>query len=343
MKKTLLLILISCTLAYRATGQSTCTQTLRTARATYDQGRLHELPLLLDDCLSNGFTDQEKVEAYKLLTLAYIYLEEPKKADETMLKLLNTDHYFEINTSTDPAEFVALYKTFRTKPIFRLGGKIGANASQPNVLEAVEANNGKSEYKYGVGVQFHVNAEIPIKKNIIINPELGIQQKNFGYKNTVTFTDSSFNTTATEKQTWISLPISVQYELSSVKFHPYVSLGIQGDYLLNSSISGRRQRKGYQLIEDKSFDVKAQREKINLSVIAAAGAHIKLGGGFIIAEVRFTYGLTKLNSKATGYDIDNNLTFQYGYADSIFKLNSLSVTAGYVYNIFKPKKLRNRK
>ena len=118
MRKILPLILISSIAFYHATGQSTCTQTLRTARSTYDQGRLQELPSLLDGCLKNGFTQQEKVEAYKLLSLAYIYLEESAKADEAMLNLLRTDHYFEINTSTDPAEFIALYRTFRTRPIY---------------------------------------------------------------------------------------------------------------------------------------------------------------------------------------------------------------------------------
>ena len=63
--------------ASRVQAQSSCAQTLRNARATYDQGRLHELPDLLAGCIGNGFTQQEKVEAYKLLTLAYIYLAVP--------------------------------------------------------------------------------------------------------------------------------------------------------------------------------------------------------------------------------------------------------------------------
>src|SRR6478609_109001 len=107
MKRLLLLTSLYCIFCFCASGQSTCTQTLRTARSTYDQGRLHELPSLLEGCIKNGFTQQEKVEAYKLLVLAYIYLEEPTKADEAMLNLLNTDHYFKINEATDPAEFIA--------------------------------------------------------------------------------------------------------------------------------------------------------------------------------------------------------------------------------------------
>src|SRR4051812_40329491 len=76
---------------------TSCAQTLRLARSTYDQGRLHELPELLKNCLENGFTKPEKVEAYKFLALSYTYLEEPDQADAAMLMLLQTDHYFEIN------------------------------------------------------------------------------------------------------------------------------------------------------------------------------------------------------------------------------------------------------
>jgi len=343
MKKLLPLLAVCYLFSYTARAQSTCTQTLRTARATYDQGRLHELPSILEGCIKNGFTEQEKVEAYKLLTLTYIYLEEPAKADEAMLNLLRTDHYFEINPSVDPAEFIALYKTFRTKPIYKIGGKIGANASSPNVIEAVEANSGTSSYGYKIGVQFHVNIELPIKGNWVLNPELGIAQRTFSYTNKLNFTDTTFTTKAAEKQTWLSLPISIQYQFPKIKFHPFVAIGVEGDYLLGSTFTGSRTRKGYQFIEEKSFDLNPVRQKFNVSVLASAGAHFKLGGGFIIAEVRFLYGLTAVNSKSSAFNTDSNLAFQYGYADSIFKINSLSATAGYVYNIFNPKKLNKRK
>src|SRR5688572_11347741 len=225
MKRFLLLILISGVLSCSVLAQSTCTQTLRTARSTYDQGRLHELPVLLDGCIKSGFTQQERVEAYKLLTLAYIYLEEPKKADEAMLNLLRTDHYFEINEATDPAEFVALYKTFRTNPIYRLGGKIGVNASQPNVVEAVEANEGTSEYKYRISVQFHIAADIPLTNTLTFCPELGLMQRSFKYENVLNQQDTTFTTTAIEKQTWLSLPLTLQYTFPKIRFKPYIGIG----------------------------------------------------------------------------------------------------------------------
>jgi hypothetical protein len=343
MKRILLIVILACTLSKGFAQLTSCAQTLRLAQSTYEQGRLHEVPVLLQNCITNGFNKQEKVAAYKLLTLSYLYLEEPEKANDAMLNLLRTDHYFQINTSTDPAEFVALYKTFRTKPVYRIGGKIGVNASIPNVVEAVEANEGTSEYKYKIGVQLHVSAEIPITETIDINAELGIVQRNFDYINEVSFPDSAFTTNATEKQTWISLPISAQYQFNKIKFKPYVALGVETNFLLADNLTGSRTRKGYQFIEEKSFDVRDFREKFAFNAIASVGAHFDIGGGYLVTEIRFMYGLTKINSSDSGFDVDSNLPFAYGYADSIYKLNSLSITAGYVYNIFNPKKLNKRK
>lgn len=342
MKRFLLLVLLSGAGFSYVFAQSTCTQTLRTARSTYDQGRLHELPVLLDGCIKNGFTQQERVEAYKLLTLAYIYLEEPRKADETMLNLLRTDHYFEINEATDPAEFVALYKTFRTNPIYRLGAKVGANASQPNVVESVEANQGSSKYAYRINVQFHIAFDVPLTNSLTLCPEIGIMQRSFKYENIVKHQDTTFTSTVTETQSWLSLPVTLQYQFNNFSFKPYVALGVQADYLMGSTLSAERIRQGFQSIQPESADFKASRQNLNLSALAAAGARFKLGGGFVVTEIRFAYGLTNVSSKESAFQ-NSQLSFKYGYADSIFKVNSLSVAAGYVHNIFNPKKVRHKK
>src|SRR5687768_7941095 len=160
------LVLIAVLLTWHnhtAYSQSTCAQTLRLAQSVYEQGRLHELPQLLEHCLrDNGFNDEEKVNAYKLLTLTYIYLEEPAKADEMMLSLLRTDTEFKVNDAVDPAEFVALYKTFRTDPIYRIGGKLGATVSQPSVVSADYADDGTTSSTNNFGFTGSVSAEIPL-------------------------------------------------------------------------------------------------------------------------------------------------------------------------------------
>ena len=128
---------------------SSCVQTLRHAQSTYENGRLHELPAMLKGCLENGFNTEERRQAYKLLVQSYIYLEEPEKADEAMLSLLSTDHFFKTNEDVDPAEFVALYNRFRTKPLFRFGVTMGPSINAPLVTadySVGSASDGSAKY-----------------------------------------------------------------------------------------------------------------------------------------------------------------------------------------------------
>jgi hypothetical protein len=331
----------------------TCAQTLRLARATYEQGRLHEIESQLTACLESGFSKDQKqlkVEGYKILCLSYIYLEEPTKADEAMLNLKRTDPYFEPNPQVDPAEFVALYNTFRKDPIYRIGAKIGVNASRPNVSESVAAVDldPASGYKYLVGFQFGATGDLPmgfLLKGLTLHADVMYQQKKFEINIIVNRgTDINGNPLqnefiGTESQNWLSLPITFEYQIMKKKFNPYISLGAGVDYLLKSTVTSERQRDNQASIEPKSFN--PDREKLNISAIAAAGVKLPMGGGFVVLEARYTYGLTNITTAKSAF-ANARYTMDYGYADSIFKMSSLSITGAYIINVFNPKKLKRK-
>jgi hypothetical protein len=326
-------------------GGPTPAQTLRLARATYEQGRLHEVPSQLNDDVLTKMTSSEKVSAYTLLCLSYIYLEEAEKADESMLNILLSDPYFKPDPAVDPAEFVALYNTFRTYPIYRIGAKLGVNASRPNVIESVTAVDAESGggYKPLIAFQFGASADMPLyflSKKLTLHADAAFQLKKFEVDITVdrgeTF-KNEFN--GIETQSWLSLPITIEYELFDLKFHPYIALGASADLLLKSSITSERQRDEQASIEPKSFE--PVREKMNISAIAAAGVKLPLSGGFLVFEVRYVYGLSNVTNKESAF-ANPKYTLDYGYADSIFKMNSLAVTGSYIINIFNPKKLKRK-
>lgn len=339
------------TATYAQTATPSCAQTLRLAQSVYEQGRLHEIPGILQKCIDeNGFTKQEKVNAFKILTNTYIYLEEPEQADESMLKILQTDPYFQINEAIDPAEFVALYKTFRTTPIYRLGVKLGVNASQPNITElssAVELTK-DSNYKYNVGILFGGIFEVPLKPKMTIHSELLYLQRKFevnlmvdrGTNLAGNPLSNEFN--GIETQNWISAPITFEYKIMEKKYNPYVAGGVSVDYLLGDKLKGLRSRTDAAAITETTFELKPQREKINISAIAAAGVKMKVGGGFFVAELRYLYGITPINSRETAF-ANELATWDQGYADPVFKLSSLSVTGSYIINIFSPKKKTSKK
>jgi hypothetical protein len=349
MKRILPLCVVLSGCSYFALAQSQCAQTLRLAQSIYEQGRLQELPDLLKGCIENGFNDEEKVNAYKLLTLTYIYLEEPEKADANMLALLRTDTEFKVNPAVDPAEFVALYKTFRTKPIYRIGGKLGGTASHTSVVSADYANDGNTKQSTGYGFTASLAAEIPLNgkmEHFTLNPELSFQILSHEAANSGG--DTATFSPAAESTRWISLPVLLQYGLfensekrKDALTHYYVSAGVSANYLLSPSKTISSTREGSAGIDENSIAVDAQRNKFNASAIVAAGFKKKIGKGFLVVEVRYAAGLLPLSDKADTYS-NSTLLFDYHYVDGIYKLNTLSLSAGYVINRYHPKKLTSR-
>jgi hypothetical protein len=351
MKRLLHAFLLFCFASTAAHAQLTsCTQTLRLGRSIYDQGRLHEIPSLFEKCLAGGFSKEEKVEAYKLLCLTYIYLEEPQKADEAMLNLLRADNYFEVKPGSDPAEFIALYKGFRNWPIYRVGAKLGVNATQPNVVKSVQVASGEgetsSEYKYVSAFQFGASADLPTNflgrngiKPITLHADLLYQMKKFELTTTVDRGGFTNTLTDTETQSWIALPLSVQYMFWNKKFNPYVSLGPSIDYLLNSKLRLSRLRGNTTSVEEKTIDV--QREKLNFSAVVSAGAKFPMGGGFLVFELSYIHGLTNVNQEKNIFH-NSGASLDYTYSDAVYKLSSVSVSAAYIFNKFNPKKLSRK-
>ena len=324
-------------------NEPNCTQTLRLANYQYEQGRLHEIEGILEKCLKGGFTKQEKVQAYKILCLTYIYLENPEKADEAMLNLLRTDPYFEINPEVDPAELVALYGSFRTHPIYRVGALLGVNSSRPNVSSSLAVLTGTSSYSPIIDFQFGGTLELPLnrKETWTLNPGLQYQRKAFAYNSEVNFGTNPQSAEGKENQIWLSLPVLIQYKFADKKYKPYVGIGITTDYLMASTLTIARFRQSAAQVTEQRFKISPMREHLNISAALAAGLKLPLGGGYFVAEARYLHGLLPINSDETAYQ-NIFLSMDYGYADNPYTLASLSLSAGYIFNIFKPKKLTRK-
>lgn len=339
MKKPLLIIFCCLCLSYRySQAQTSCAQTLRLAQSIYEQGRLHELENTLAECLKgNNFTTQEKVAAYKLLTLAYIYLEEPENADKTMLQILTIQKEFQVNPEADPAEFVALYKTFRTNPIYRMGGKAAFVASQPNVVSSNKANDGINEYSNGFGYSVSLNAEIPIFNKWNLNPEIQFGQRSHNSNNDY----GTRTTTGTETQQWIGLPVVAQYEFWTKPqkgLVAYASGGATIEYLISASKLLETQIENYQPVKESDVDVIDQRKSINSAIHLGVGFKKKISSGYLVSELRYHYGLLQLTPSSQTYT-NSAQVFNYHDVDALYKMNSLSISVAYVVNIYKPVKL----
>jgi hypothetical protein len=337
-----------------------CAQALRLARAIYDQGRLQEVETYLQPCLSGNTSGNQKalmVEAYKLLCLSHIYLEEPEKADADMLNIKKTDPYYQPNAGVDPAEYVALYNTFRQAPVFRYGGRMGVNAAKPmvqSVNSTVPLASGSS-YQYGFSFYFGLGADLPLSETITLHADLLLNPNRFTLKENVRIYDpftgqqrlNQFR--GTETQNWLTLPVQAEYSLFRIaaakdktlfKLSPYVGLGASVSYLLSANMGVERQRQDQSAVPEATVAV--NRNRINAGIQLAAGIKPRIGSGKLGIEIRYTYGLTRITSQEKAYE-NQRLLADYYYVDPIYRIGTFSLSIMYLQDKFSPKKLIRNK
>ncbi len=348
---------LSLSLAQTATN---CTQTIRLIRLTYEQGRLHELPGLADGCLNpragqTGFTKEEQREAYRYLTLAYIYLEEPDSADINMLKLLETDHFYQINTAVDPAEFISLYNKFRHNPIFRLGLKVGVNATQPNVLEYYNVGSSAGgNGKYGLAVGFNVmlafEKDLGGKfKNFVVAPEVGLVSRTFSYSNSsLNFADKKPDSTVSTQQfsfsqQWLDLNGIVQYRMKAknpIDFYTYIGAGPSLSYLLSSknqpSTTYGSGSNGYTVTGPQVDDSKSYNQLV-YSFILTAGLKKRIGELYLTGDIRYQFGLSNVVNNASR--TNQVIGFDYAGSYNNYRMSNIMIQIGVLFPRFVPKKL----
>jgi hypothetical protein len=344
-----------------ALAQQGGAQTLRLAQSIYEQGRLHELPSLpgLQDAEIVKYSKSDQVSAYKLLTLAHIYLEEPEKADETMLKLLRADHFFEPNEQVDPAEFLGLYKTFRTKQVFNIGLKFGINNTTPMLSDlyyVVDGSQGKGKYSTPLSLQFGIVFEKALfsgSKNKTLNrltfaPEVLYTSRAFGYTNSSFSSQlSAADFKGTIKQSWLDINLLVQYKINKSKtLQTYVMLGPGASYILKGTIGTPTRTwdggsvKGAGSVNGADIDNTTSYKKIVPSIVAAAGLKFKFGAIYLLAEGRIQYGLTSPVNSATRTNVQS--VFDYSYTLPDYKPLTVMGNIGFVFPYFNPIKLKRK-
>ncbi len=339
-------------LAALAQTGANCTQTIRLIRSTYEQGRLHELPGLADGCLNpragqTGFTKEEKREAYRYLTLAYIYLEEPDSADINMLKLLETDHFYQVNSAVDPAEFIALFKKFRTEPVFRVGIKFGLNAAQPVATDYYNVgSSGAGLGKYGINSSFQAMLvfEKDITKRIAIAPEIGYVKRSYTYTNPQLATADEDPTKSISNQTfaigqnYLDLNVIGQYFFkNTLDFKTYAGVGVGFSYLLGSTNQANTLLGNGFTVTGGGVDDTKSYTSLLYSAIVVAGLKYRIGEIYVVADIRYQYGINNAINTSSRTNAEIGFDYQGQYNDH--KLNTIMINGGIVLPIFKPKKL----
>lgn len=334
-------------------GQDTdCLQTLTRANDEFTAGRFFGIPSLLKNCLDNGFTNEQRVQAYELLTQAYLILDDPIAAEDSYLKLLKADPEFVATPEKDPIDIVYLSKKFTATPVFTPHFRVGTNVSLVRTIYEINtegypverSNNIRPGFYAGVGLDWNIN------DNISLAGELDFGSKSFKTVRTGISADDFQE--AIERQIWLDVPLYVKYRDNLGKIRPFGYAGFAFNLLFTSAVELRTENRSPLLSETGSqvptegpnVKIGYKRNVFNRSILVGGGAYYKIGRDFLFADIRYMAGMTNLADEEQNYYNENGSLIstagRYRWVGDYFRLDNLSLAIGFVKPLYNPRKIK---
>jgi hypothetical protein len=342
-----LIILCSWSGSSFAQQQEQCAFTLREAQNLYSQGLIENIPGMLQACIRDGFTKEERSEAYKLIILSYLYDDDQEKANQEMLLFLKRYPEYEIS-ATDPVEFTYLFNSYDTRPKLTFGAFFGGNMSHGSVAEPFSVENLNTAQdpvlKFStLGISGGVRFNFLLARNLELCTEAMFSTNTFSFEPGTLYDMNVL--VHNETQSRIELPLTVTYEAELGSWRPYARAGLMGGYLISSSVNLTRTYTGDGQLNDVEVlnsDYKLLRRTVNLWAVAGGGVKYKIPKGYIILDLRYNVGLMLQNdhsqNRYTAADQVQDGIFMGYYTDPDFSLNNVVLSIGYLRSLYKPKK-----
>lgn len=326
-----------------------CEQILTEADHEFNAGRFYGIPLLLKSCLERGFTNEQKVRAYLILTQAYLILDNPKAADDSYLKLLRADPEYVANPARDPIDVYYLSKKFTSTPVFTPHLRLGFNTSRPRIIQDITTSGTPLDRKeiFKIGFQFGAGVDWNINNHWSVGAEGNFAYKSFK-RETKGYSKNDIQNME-EQHSGFDIPLYVKYSDDSGKVRPFGYAGFAIGILVSSNVSLQFDNEtpsnlevGIQQTPRVSDAITFKRNFLNRSLVLGGGVKYKIGRDFVYADLRYMAGLSNFAKVDKNYytqsgAFDPSIT-NYQYVSDFFRLDNLSLSFGYIHPIYDPRK-----
>jgi len=327
-------------------SQSDCTAKIQEAQKYYNLGMIEEIPQMLAPCMEEGFTRIQRIEAYKLIILSYLFDDDQFEAEKTMIEFLKKYPEYEIMPN-DPIEFVYLFESYRTTSVFSIGFTVGFNLTDPRIIEpytlldlshTTTKNSMRPGFNVGLGISRYIS------RKMLLNLEFNFVSNNYSFFDEISITQGGTqainSVTYTERLNKFELPVTLTYDFDIKKVHYFVRAGISVAKLTGST--GNPIRKYAEELPPESGgsqDISSYRKNLMYGGIIGAGIRYKVPRGILSVDLRANIGLNNIVRSDRRYK-NQKLMTKYYYLDDDFSINTFSLSAGYYFSFYKPKKQR---
>jgi hypothetical protein len=327
-------------------AQVSCTEKLGKAHSAFEKGQIDEVPDIIGNCLQSGFTKDEKVSAYRLLTLCDLYYNRSENAIENMQNMLIANSEYKLQ-DIDPSEFRKLYGDFRTVPVFIIGVK-GAlcfyNIYDVKNFNDINSDNVNCLYATSPSFNGGLSIESPITPRFSIVFEAYYNSTKYEFKRNIL---DYANISVDENTLGIDAPLLAQYNiLKEGDIIPYINAGVSFNYMLNSSLKVLREdtlgNLTHEKVEETYNKMADARKNFNVGVTGGVGVRIKnvVGKGYITFDVRYSRYFRDIPD-AGKRDINKEFTYGLLHSDNSFKFQNVQLFVGYKLPIYIPRLKRS--
>lgn len=326
-----------------------CEQILIQADDEFNEGRFYGIPSLLKSCLERGFTNEQKVRAYLILTQTYLILDDPIAADDSYLKLLNADPEYVANPARDPIDVYYLSKKFTSTPVLTPHLRLGLNTSRPFLIQEVTTSGTPLDRKeiFKIGFQLGGGVDWNINNHWSLCAEGNFGSKAFK-RETKGYSKNDWQTMQ-EEHTGFDIPMYVKYSDDSGKVRPFGYVGFAFNLLTSAKVTLQYDNStpsnteiGIKQTSFPEESVFFKRNFFNRSIVLGGGVKYKIGKDFVYADLRYMVGLSNFTKTDRNYYTENNSfdpsITNYQYVSDFFRLDNLSVSFGFIHPIYNPRK-----
>lgn len=340
-----------------------CELTLNRASEEFNAGHFYAIPSVLSPCLQQ-FSKEQRQRAYLLLVQTYLLLDDPIGAKQSYLSILKANPEFQTDTAVHPIDVIYLSKKFTATSIFSWFARMGTNVTIPRMIHDLNpfGETGASE-KYLLRLGYHVGigGDLNVNDKINLRAEIGYALAAFKHESNNYWEEDSKE--VIERQNWVSIPFTVQYNDTRGKYRPYGFVGYSVHYLLGAKstitlynskpvANSSTEEIVRALKESPNFDILYMRNRLNHSAVLGGGLKVKVGLDFVFVDVRYNMGLKNVTSEKNLYgDNDEAATsakiigtydpsMGWGDVSDLFRIDNVSLSIGFLRPLYKPRELK---
>lgn len=204
---------------------------------------------------------------------------------------------------------------------------------------AVLKNTMRPGFQVGVGVGRYIS------RKLLLNLEFHFASNQYKFTDEIDLTlpdglHSLNSVVYTERLYKAEFPVTLAYEFNIKKVHYFLRAGISAAKITGAT--GHPTRKYAEELPPEageSKDISFYRKNMLYSGIIGAGIRYKVPRGVITLDLRTNLGLNNIVRTDRRFD-NQELATKFYYLDDDFSINTLSLSAGYYFSFYKPKKQR---